>query len=169
MSNFDIAQKDRSSPGLKGWHVLMCFLGFFTIMFTVNGIFLYHAITSFPGEDVKKSYVQGLDYNRTLSARKAQRDLGWSAQAGHDQGKLIFQLRDRYGQSVFAHQVLADIRHAATTQKDQTVHLERSASGEYTADIHELEPGKWTVQFSVLSPEDETVIFQAHKNIVVTP
>ena len=54
---------------LKGWHVLLILMAFFGVMFSVNGVFLYHAITSFPGEDVKKSYVQGLNYNDTLAVR----------------------------------------------------------------------------------------------------
>ena len=52
-------------PGfvLKGWHVLLMLVGFFGFMFVVNGIFLWAAITSFPGEDEQKSYMQGLHYN----------------------------------------------------------------------------------------------------------
>ena len=57
---------DETAPRgkLTGWHVLWIMLGFFGLMFTVNGIFLYHAITSFPGEDVKKSYLQGLEIGK---------------------------------------------------------------------------------------------------------
>ena len=63
------ADPSSKSGKLTGWHVFWIMLGFFGLMFTVNGIFLYHAITSFPGEDVKKSYLQGLDYNSTLDAK----------------------------------------------------------------------------------------------------
>ena len=67
---------------LKGWHVLLIMLAFFGVMFSGNGVFLFHAITSFPGEDVKKSYVQGLSFNDTLADRAAQAELGWLAEAG---------------------------------------------------------------------------------------
>ena len=83
---------------LKGWHVLLIMLGFFGVMFAVNGVFLYHAITSFPGEDVKKSYVQGLNYNQTLSARASQADLGWRAEAGLRDGTIAFRLFDAEAQ-----------------------------------------------------------------------
>lgn len=169
MSNFEAAQHNQPAGKLKGWHVLMCFIGFFGLMFAVNGVFLYHAITSFPGEDVKKSYVQGLDYNRTLSARKAQRALGWNAQAGFEQDRLIFKLRDSNDQIVYAHRVDAEIRHSATTQKDQTLTLTRSPTGEYAAEVSELGAGQWTVRFKVFSQVDNSLIFEAQKNIVVLP
>ncbi|MEO1305623.1 MAG: FixH family protein, partial [Pseudomonadota bacterium] len=83
-----------SEKTLKGWHVLLIMLGFFGIMFAVNGVFLYHAITSFPGEDIKKSYVQGLNYNDTLAVRAAQAELGWQAEAGLEDQTLVFRLFD---------------------------------------------------------------------------
>ena len=169
MSNLEMTQEDQTTGGLKGWHVLLCFFGFFGLMFAVNGVFLYHAITSFPGEDVKKSYVQGLDYNRTLSARRAQQELGWTAQAGYDQGELVFQLRDRADRIIYAHRVDAEIRRVATAQGDRTLQLNRSASGEYSADVSDLEAGQWTVRFTVLSEDSGEIVFEAQKDIIVAP
>ena len=50
---------------LKGHHVLFWLMGFFGLMFVVNGVFLWAALSSFPGEDVRHSYLQGLQYNQT--------------------------------------------------------------------------------------------------------
>lgn len=158
-------------PGkeLKGWHVFLMMLVFFGIMFTANGIFLYHAITSFPGEDVKKSYVQGLDYNRTLEARKTQHELGWSAFAGFEDGVLIFHLTDAEGEPVYAHDVEADIRHAATINQDRTAILSQSSSGEYAAYIENLSAGQWTVRFRVRSKRDGQIVFRAQKEMTILP
>ena len=155
--------------GLRGWHVLLAFLAFFGVMFCVNGIFLYHAITSFPGEDVKKSYVQGLDYNQTLEARRVQRDLGWYASAGLREDSIVFEIRNRDGRVLYGHTVEAHIRHAADTSLDQRIPLIRSASGQYSADVSSLRAGKWHVQFDVRSHDGGEILFQAHKEISVSP
>ena len=157
-----------SSAVLKGWHVLIIFLCFFGVMFAVNGVFLYHAITSFPGEDVKKSYVQGLNYNDTLEARKAQRELGWTALAGYERGELIFQLEDAAGVSIYEHDVEAEVRRAATMNEDQVIMLARSASGDFRS-VMNLEPGQWSIRFKVRSTEDGRLLFEARKNITVVP
>ena len=67
---------------LKAWHALVWFLGFFGFMFAVNGIFLWTAITTFPGEDVEKSYLTGLDYNQEIARRERQTEEGWNAEIG---------------------------------------------------------------------------------------
>ena len=64
---------------LKGWHALLWFVGFFGFMFVVNGIFLWTAITTFPGEDTEKSYAVGLAYNREIARRAHQAEAGWGA------------------------------------------------------------------------------------------
>ncbi|MEQ1868253.1 MAG: FixH family protein, partial [Micropepsaceae bacterium] len=64
---------------LKGTHVLIALLAFFGVTLAVNIALATYAISSFSGEDVAKPYQQGLDYNKALEARAAQRDLGWSA------------------------------------------------------------------------------------------
>ena len=56
----------------------MTLIVFFGIIFSVNGLFLYKSISSFPGEDIKQSYRQGLAYNETLESRAAAKSL-WLA------------------------------------------------------------------------------------------
>ena len=88
----DGVSHERSPKELKGIHVLMWLMGFFGLMFAVNGVFLFHAITSFPGEDIQKSYLQGINYNDKLKDRALQMDRGWTAQMGLESRKLIVHL-----------------------------------------------------------------------------
>lgn len=64
---------------LKGGHVLTILLGAFALVIAANAVFITLAIRSFPGEEEKKSYMQGLAYNARLEEREAQEKLGWSA------------------------------------------------------------------------------------------
>lgn len=152
---------------LKGWHVLLIFFAFFGVMFAVNGVFLYHAITSFPGEDVKKSYVQGLNYNQTLEARAAQSVMGWKAEAGLVEGELVFRLQDQDGQPLSGYPVIAELRRLTTDTEDQVLTLLPSLRGEYRADAGTLVSGSWRVQIQVLDQNADTVIFTANKQVIV--
>ena len=154
---------------LTGWHVLFIMLGFFGVMFAVNGVFLYHAITSFPGEDVKKSYLQGLDYNSTLQAKAAQQALGWQAAAGVEDDRLVFRLSDATGESLSSYHVTAQLRRAACDTGDQMLVLQPSDAGEYVSDVSRLEVGRWDVRFEVLESETGSVKFIADKRITILP
>ncbi len=160
--------QDGSGRELKGWHVLLIMLGFFGVMFAVNGVFLYHAITSFPGEDVKKSYVQGLNYNNTLATRAAQAELGWTAEAGLQDDQLVFRLRDRDGAPLSNYAVIGELRRLATQDADQAIVYSARTNGEYVADAGALAPGQWALRISVLDKDAETVLFNVTKTILVS-
>ncbi len=153
---------------LKGWHVLLILMAFFGVMFSVNGVFLYHAITSFPGEDVKKSYVQGLNYNDTLAVRAEQAALGWRAEAGLQNSTLILRLSDDENQPLSNLSVVAEVRHLATQNADQIVTLQPQAQGEYLSQTLELDPGQWLIRFSVYDSTGETLRFNVDKTLIVS-
>ena len=163
------ADPSSKSGKLTGWHVFWIMLGFFGLMFTVNGIFLYHAITSFPGEDVKKSYLQGLDYNHTLEAKAAQDQLGWSAAAGMVGSDLVFDLTDADGNPLEGYQVTSELRRAASTAHDQIAKMQPLQSGSYAVNLSDLPAGRWDVQFQVIDPAGDDIVFRADKRIVITP
>ncbi|MEO1553368.1 MAG: FixH family protein [Pseudomonadota bacterium] len=156
-----------SEKTLKGWHVLLIMLGFFGIMFAVNGVFLYHAITSFPGEDIKKSYVQGLNYNDTLAARAAQAELGWQAEAGLEGRTLVFRLFDADDQPLSAVSVIGELRRAATRQADRALVFENQYDGSYTVDVGDLNKGQWDLRVVVYDEQIETRLFNVEKTLTV--
>ncbi|MEM9939657.1 MAG: FixH family protein [Pseudomonadota bacterium] len=168
MTQIDLyaAQSDDEKK-LKGWHVLLIMLAFFGVMFAVNGVFLYHAITSFPGEDVKKSYVQGLNYNQTLDQRMAQSALGWSAEAGLEGETFIFRLSDDEGEALSNYAVFGELRRLATQDEDTALIFDAGLNGEYSASTAALSPGQWQARINVLDRDAETLLFQANKTIRV--
>ena len=157
--------EDNAGGKLKGIHVLFWMLGFFGLMFAVNGVFLYHAITSFPGEDVKNSYVQGLNYNDTLEARAAQQARGWQAEAGILAEEIVFQLADRDGAPVSGYNVIAELRRRATNEADIVLVLQPSGLGQYAQTVRDLSPGRWVAEFRVLDDSSQTPIFVAEKSL----
>ena len=164
-TNLDL---ERPGKELKGWHVLLIMRGFFGVMFAVNGVFLFHAITSFPGEDIKKSYVQGLTYNATLAERAAQADLGWRAEAGVQDNQLIVRLRDSEGQPLSNQLVIGELRRLATHQDDQVLTFQPKLNGEYAIEIEPLATGQWLLRVSVLDEAGEEVVFRVEKTLLMS-
>ncbi|MEO0608313.1 MAG: FixH family protein [Pseudomonadota bacterium] len=153
---------------LKGWHVLLIMLSFFGIMFAVNGVFLYHAIVSFPGEDVKKSYVQGLTYNDTLATRAMQAELGWSAELGLQDEGLLFRLQDATGAPLSNYAVIGEVRRNATRDADQAVIFQSLGAGEYRVEDVNLDVGQWTLRISVFDADGEQLLFNVDKTLIVS-
>ncbi|WP_169711831.1 FixH family protein [Henriciella litoralis] len=152
---------------LKGWHVLLIFLAFFGVMFAVNGVFLYNAITSFPGEDVKKSYVQGLDYNDTIEARREQVAAGWKIRAGVDGDRLRVEMDAPETVATRGLIVTATMRRTVTQNGDIELILATDKPGAvFSAALPDLAPGRWEVLLKA-STGDEDVVAQARKTVVI--
>lgn len=156
---------------LKGWHVLLIMMAFFGVMFAVNGIFLYSAITSFPGEDVEKSYAQGLEYNSALEARRAQAELGWTIRAGltgSDARTVAVEIEAADGEPVVRMDVQATLRRPVTDAEDIVLSLQADqAAGRYTAPLpHDLAPGQWDLIVRAVR-ESDGIAVEARKSVSV--
>ncbi|MBY9067196.1 FixH family protein [Hyphomonas sp. WL0036] len=164
---------DRPPKGqMKGWHALLWFLGFFGFMFVVNGIFLWAAISSFPGEDVEKSYLAGVDYNHELARRAAQQDAGWTGEIGITQGAAGKEVHARLlkadGSALPVFATTALLRHPTDRALDRVVDLSPAGGGEYRAEMGDLTPGLWTVVVTAdVDPQTEGTEFEARREIMV--
>ncbi len=173
MSANAVSPADRPVKGqLKAWHALVWFLGFFGFMFAVNGIFLWTAITTFPGEDVEKSYLTGLDYNREIARKARQAEEGWGAEIGLAGQAPNLEIRVRLTQSdgsvLPAAATSLQLRHPADRNLDRTLELTPAGGGEYTAPADDLSSGIWTVQFSAdVDPASEGSEFKASRELRV--
>ena len=155
---------------ITGKHILFMLVGFFAVVFAVNGVFLTAAIKSYPGETERKSYLQGLNYNDTLEQRRLQSELGWSAQIGLTQDAvgaplLMSRIADKEGQPLSFLSVVATVRSHADDHQIIELPLELRNSGEYAADATSLTQGRWTVLMTATAPDDTT--FEAEKTLVV--
>lgn len=149
----------------SGWHALACFFGFFALMFAVNGVFLYQAITSFPGEDTPKSYLQGLNYNATLADRAAQTETGWRAEIGMEDKQFLFRLKDEDGNPVGGLRAVVTFRRRATTQADTHFDLRGTDAGEYAIWVERLSSGQWEASVTVYDVDSDHLRFSARKMV----
>ncbi|WP_372991868.1 FixH family protein [Sulfitobacter sp.] len=80
---------------LTGWHVFGGFVAAFGVIIAVNLTLAFQAVRTFPGLEVKNSYVASQSFD---ADRDAQEALGWvvSADVDHDLLKLVI-LQDGTG------------------------------------------------------------------------
>lgn len=75
---------------LKGWHVFAMFAAAFGVIITVNLTLAFNAVRTFPGLEVKNSYVASQSFDADRSAQLA---LGWDVAAHLEGSDLVLTIR----------------------------------------------------------------------------
>jgi len=126
---------------LKGIHVLAGFTGAFGVIIAVNMALAINAVRSFPGLEVKNSYVASQSFD---ARRTAQQALGWQASAKVEDGRLILALTDANGAPVQAGTLTALLGRATHDKDDRHPDFVFDGS-RYTARLG-LDPGNWMLR-----------------------
>ncbi len=158
---------------ITGRTVLFILVCFFGVMFIVNGIFTYFAVTTFNGLVAEGSYRKGLEYDDRLAEEARQDRLGWNADlqfAGRG-GQLRFTLEGADGQPVSGRLVRVRVGRPATDKFDRTVVLSETSPGIYTQDVSLPGAGNWLASLEVLEGYDEAkpVVYRMKKRLWLKP
>lgn len=145
---------------LTGAHVLAALVAFFLAIIIANAIFITLAIRSFPGEQEKKSYLQGLAFNDRLAAREAQERLGWTAEiAGarlpDGQTEIILRFKSASDAPISGLAVSGQLARPANDESDHALAFVATAPGVYSAVVDGLEPGAWRLTAAASSERGE--------------
>ena len=139
---------------LTGRHVAMIFGCAFTVIVSVNLALAYNAVNTFPGLEVKNSYVASQSFDKD---RDAQQALGWSVKAESREGQLLLSVTDVNGAPVEVARLDATLGRATHVQDDSTPDFEFDGA-RYVAPA-DLAPGNWNIRM-VAEAEDGTVFRQ---------
>jgi nitrogen fixation protein FixH len=134
------------AKGLEGRHVLWSLIAFFGVMFIVNAIFVYAAVTTFSGGDTSDAYRKGLNYNQTLKADERQGERGWRTDIAYDDKtkRLELSFLDKDAAPVTGLTIRGKLSRPATDKEDRHVVLAETSQGVYATTI-ELAPGLWVL------------------------
>ncbi|MET0363358.1 MAG: FixH family protein [Sphingobium sp.] len=160
----------QASKGLRGVHVLFMTVSFFALIIAADTYFIVRAVNSFPGEQVRNSYVLGLDYNREVEERARQAELGWIAEAGivSDNGAVfIVRLVDAVQSPVTGLHMTATYFVAGGGREEHKISLIESAPGEYRAAIPAADTGRAEFRIAASRAHGDATIFQASKTAVI--
>ncbi|WP_424831578.1 FixH family protein [Ruegeria sp.] len=98
-----------------GKHALAVFVGAFGVIIAVNMVLAYNAVKTFPGLEVKNSYVASQEFNERLQEQQA---LGWDIRAEITGGLLVLHITDPTGAPVEVAELRAVVGRATHVKDD---------------------------------------------------
>jgi nitrogen fixation protein FixH len=154
---------------LRGIHVFWMILAFFVVVIGVDTFFIVRAVATFPGEQVKNSYILGLDYNREIESRARQAQLGWTAEAGirsEDKPALVVRLADEAKAPIAGLDVSAVYHVIGGERGEHALALIEQRPGEYQAPVQISSSSRIELSITVRRQGDGEAIFRAGKTLV---
>lgn len=130
-----------SQREFTGRHAAIIFIGAFGIIIGVNIALAYSAVKTFPGLEVKNSYVASQEFNTRLYAQEA---LGWTIQADAADGVVTLAITDSTGAPVELADLSATIGRATHVQDDINPDF-RFDGAAYSAPA-DLSEGNWNIR-----------------------
>jgi nitrogen fixation protein FixH len=163
--------RQRTGFALSGRHVLIVFIGFFLIVFAVNGLMVYQAESTFGGLDTDDAYRKGLAYNDRIAAAATQSRLGWHDRTDYvaEVRRLRVTLSDATGAGISGLKVSAVIERPATDVFDRQLSLSQTGPDTYEADVSQLEPGAWTVDLQARRDGEGAALYEARRRLWIKP
>ena len=151
-------------PPLKDRLIPWYFVAAFAVVFVVNGIFAYVAVSTNQGVVIEHPYETGLAYDDVLAEKYRQEALGWQSLVSYDHGALQFVLHDAQGKPISGATVTAHIERPIEKGIVKDVFLYETKAGQYQADLSFPTKGQWDITVSSLWKQQ---YHQTHKRLVV--
>lgn len=126
----------------------MVVVGAFSVIITVNLFLAYSAVKTFPGLEVKNSYVASQHFDER---RDAQTALGWTVRADAVGGALVLSITDENGTPVRVKSLDAVLGRATHVKDDITPAFEFNGSA-YVAPA-ELRDGNWNIRMKAIAQD----------------
>lgn len=153
---------------LTGRIVLLCLIGFFTVISIANGIMIRAAVTTFGGVETSSSYQAGLAYAREAAAAQAQNARHWQVKAAvQPLGALTLvdlDARDAVGAPLSGLTATVLLSHPTDQRADRAVTLSEESAGRFRGTVDRI-AGQWDVVIE-LSRGGERV-FRSRNRIVL--
>ncbi len=134
---------------LTGRMVFLIIAAMFGTIIAVNLTLAFKAVKTFPGLEVRNSYIasQGFD-----ARRDAQEALGWQVDAHYSDGSVTVRLADRDGTLVVPKDLQVTLGRPTTDSEDRALALD--AEGRASVD---LTPGLWRIDIAAISQDGTPV------------
>lgn len=139
---------------------MIWFVGFFAVVFSVNGIMVYLALKSWGGLETTDAYRKGLFFNQEIERAQQQQNSGWVLALTHvpsslKDDRLDLQITRPLG-SLPPAGVSAHLFRPVAEGHDQLIQLDHTGQGLYTAPLTLPLAGQWDVKILVKGTGDTT-------------
>lgn len=133
---------------LTGRHVALIFVTAFSIIIAVNLKLAFSAVGTFPGLEVKNSYVASQSFD---ARRSAQQALGWQVSARTEEDQVILTIQDAQGTAVQVQSLTATLGRATHVQDDMTPLFTFDGTA-YVAHAP-LSAGNWNIRMTAIAAD----------------
>ena len=133
---------------ITGRHVLAGFVAAFGLIIGVNLLLAWNAVKTFPGLEVKNSYVASQQFDARKAAQEA---LGWTVRADHADGILRLAIADKAGNPVEVQSLDATVGRATHVHDDQKPAFKFDGAA-YVAPV-ELGDGNWNIRMVAVAAD----------------
>jgi nitrogen fixation protein FixH len=132
---------------LTGKHVLFWLVGFFAMVFAVNGVLVKAATSTFGGVETSSSYKAGLMFKQDIAAAEEQDALHWRVDgkiARHAGGAAVLDIsaRNDAGSPLAGLDATARLAHPADERLDHLVTLDGVGPGQFHGET-QANAGQW--------------------------
>lgn len=138
----------KSPKPLTGRKVLVISLSAFGVILAANLALVYAAIGSFPGLEVKNTYVASQSFD---ADRAAQLSLGWTVLPSYDGKTLMIEIRDADGNTAKLGKLDVSVGRATTAASDIKLGF-GEMRGPYVTPLA-LAGGKWEIRLAAVSAD----------------
>ena len=128
---------------LTGRHVLVITLSAFGVIIAVNLFMAFMAVGTFPGLEVKSSYVASQSFDRDRAAQEA---LHWAVTPKYDGQEMLLTIRDQTGYPAHLKDLQVTVGRPSHMRDDLTPEFTYS-NGTFRAPL-QLASGVWVIHLS---------------------
>lgn len=133
---------------MTGRKVLAIFVIAFGVIISVNLFLAYSAVRTFPGLEVRNSYVSSQGFNERLAQQRA---LGWDVRVELSDGELMVHFTDAQGAPVSVAGMQATLGRATHTRDDTTPDFSYER-GTFRAPV-DIDTGNWNLRLVATAPD----------------
>jgi nitrogen fixation protein FixH len=145
-----------STRPLTGRKVLWMLIGFFSVVFAVNGVMMKLAIQTLPGTEVDSAYSASLAYENEIAAARDQDARGWKVDARIQRrtgtgAELRVEVHDSSGLPVSGLRFEGRFERPTDRRADQAVDLVATGDGIYFGNAASIMPGQWDLVLEAIA------------------
>ena len=162
-------KRSKKPRELTGRHVLLWILGFFGVVFVVNGVLVHAATSTFGGLETQSSYKAGLMFEQEVAKAERQDELQWRVDGTlvrdrTGEAVLDISVRNAKGASVTGLIANATLAHPADSRLDHVIPLDRRAEGRFHGE-GDTQPGQWELIVDLY--RDDERVFRSRSRIML--
>ena len=162
-------RKRKPPRELTGLAVLLCFLGFFGVVFAVNALLVQAATSTFGGLETGSSYKAGLMFAQEMAQAEQQEARHWRVDGTlrrDSAGKAALDIgaRDASGAPLAGLTAQARLAHPADARLDHAIALNRTGAGAFHGET-QAQPGQWELIVDLYRGDDR--VFRSRSRVTL--